>query len=175
MSKRAKILLILTSLALLLVVYLIFTLKPVNIASQQQRETGQASLNSEPLKREVDAEVLSQDYQEAAQAIVNEIIIEQNGLKAYAGTSTIGQDAETASTTDEFTAKALERVGALKIKLMEIKVPLAYKDLHLELLLVLNQMENFITAREKADIEGSIKSLNSLAIDYDWLRLPRLE
>lgn len=176
MSKRAKILLALTALALLFVVYLIITLKPVNIAGPEQKEAGLAPLNSQPLKGDVDSEVLSQDYQEAAQAIAAEIIIEQNMLKAYyAGTSTIGQEPETATATDELTAKAIERVAALKIKLMEIKVPLEYKDLHLELLLVLNQMENFIATGAEIDIDSSMESLNNVALDYDWLQLPEPE
>jgi len=67
---------------------------------------------------------------------------------------------------DSFT---LESLAALKNKILDLKVPTKFKELHINLVLALTKMENYLNSRNEQEKIFSQQMVNQLKADYSWL------
>jgi len=67
---------------------------------------------------------------------------------------------------DSFT---LEGLAALKNKILDLKVPTKFKELHINLVLALTKMENYLNSRNEQEKIFSQQMVNQLKADYSWL------
>ena len=67
---------------------------------------------------------------------------------------------------DDFTA---EKITELKNKLLELKVPAKFKDLHVKFFMALTKMENYLSANDEAEKAESRQTINQLKADYSFL------
>jgi hypothetical protein len=146
MSKQMKILSVLLIIAVLLVLYLIITAKP--IARIQEKGDTQAPFNSLQAEDEIDLERLAKDYQEKVQMIFADFLL-------------LAQDLEGTS---------VNQVESIKNQLLELRVPTQFKDLHLDLVLTINKMEEFLLNGNSEDKFFSQEMIEKIKESYDWLK-----
>lgn len=68
--------------------------------------------------------------------------------------------------SNNFTEK---NIMEIKSKLLDLKVPIKFKELHLRFLLALNKMENYLRLKDEQEKKHSLKAINQLKADYSWL------
>ncbi len=62
-----------------------------------------------------------------------------------------------------------ENLAELKNKLLELKVPAKFKDLHIQLVLALTKMENYLNNKDEQEKIDSLQMVNQLKANYSWL------
>lgn len=135
MSKKAKILILLSVIFFLLILYLLITAEPV-----KKMDLTDNKFNTSQLER------LTNNYQEQAGVII------ANYLKLLKDDS-----------------YNLDQVKQIKDKLLELKVPTIFKNLHIDLVLALTKMENFLLEGKEPDKIESQRIINQIKADYSWL------
>jgi len=63
----------------------------------------------------------------------------------------------------------VDQVTQLKNQLLDLRVPTEYKNLHINLVLALTKMENYLTSGDKAEKVASQQIISQAQADYDWL------
>ena len=108
-------------------------------------------LNNEPGARvndqsEIDKGKLRSDYKTAVNKILDEYgqLVEDGGIEA-------GKE------------------GYLKNWLLELKVPVELKQLHLNLVLALTKLGNYFESGDEDEKAGSQQLVEQAGVDYDWL------
>jgi hypothetical protein len=136
MTKKIKILLVLSVVAISAVLYLIITSKPVNNNGKQA--------NKEQVK--VDLKKLEEEYK--------------------AGTKNILTDYSALLLSDNL---SLEIVETDKNKLLGLKVPAEFKDLHLNFVLAVSKMEDYLKNGKDEDKAASQRMISEIKANYVWL------
>jgi hypothetical protein len=67
---------------------------------------------------------------------------------------------------NNFTA---EKITELKNKLLDLKVPAKFKELHIQFVLALDRMENYLSQKDERKRSDSLRMVNQLKADYSWL------
>ncbi|MFH1582896.1 MAG: hypothetical protein ABIB72_01080 [Candidatus Falkowbacteria bacterium] len=62
-----------------------------------------------------------------------------------------------------------ENITELKNKLLGLKVPLKFKELHIRFVLALTKMENYLSQKDEQEKSDSLEAINQLKADYSWL------
>ena len=62
-----------------------------------------------------------------------------------------------------------ENITELKNKLLVLKVPVKFKELHLRFVLALNKMENYLSQKNEREKSDSFQAISQLKADYSWL------
>ena len=62
-----------------------------------------------------------------------------------------------------------KNIMELKNKLLGLKVPVKFKELHLRFILALNKMENYLSRKDEREKDDSFKAISQLKADYSWL------
>ncbi len=136
MTKKIKILLVLSVVAISAVSYLIITSKPVNNTGKQANKE----------QEKVDLKKLEEEYK--------------------AGTKNILADY---STLLEDKDLSLDKVEVDKNKLLGLKVPGQFKDLHLNFVLAVSKMEDYLKTGKSEDRAASQRMIGEIKANYIWL------
>ncbi|MFH0955685.1 MAG: hypothetical protein V1801_00495 [Candidatus Falkowbacteria bacterium] len=64
---------------------------------------------------------------------------------------------------------AEENIAELKNKLLDLKVPVKFKELHIRFVLALTRMENYLRQKDEQEKGSSLQEINQLKADYSWL------
>ena len=75
-------------------------------------------------------------------------------------------DYENLAQNNNFTA---DKITELKNKLLALKVPAKFKELHLQFVLALTKMENYFNQPIQPEKNDSWRMINQLKADYGWL------
>jgi hypothetical protein len=136
MSKQYKILIILFVVAVLAVLFLVITSKPVNDIGK--------NIGDEPQK--VDLVKLENDYRENVKVIFNNFLslIENADL-------------------------SVEQLKPVKNQLLDLRVPTKLKDLHIDFVLAITRMENFLESGEIEEKNDSEQMIKEIKEGYAWL------
>jgi len=67
---------------------------------------------------------------------------------------------------NSFTEK---NITELKNKLLGLKVPAKFKELHIRFVLALTKMENYLSQKDEREKSDSFQAVNQLKADYSWL------
>ena len=62
-----------------------------------------------------------------------------------------------------------QNITELKTKLLELKVPAQFKELHIKFVLALTRMENYLSQKNEQEKSDSFQAVNQLKADYSWL------
>ena len=62
-----------------------------------------------------------------------------------------------------------ENLTELKNKLLGLKVPVQFKELHIKFVLALTRMENYLSQKDEREKSDSFQAINQLKADYSWL------
>lgn len=62
-----------------------------------------------------------------------------------------------------------ENLAELKSKLLGLKVPVKFKELHLKFVLALSKMEDYLSRKDEPEKSSSFQAVNQLKADYSWL------
>ncbi|MFA6306257.1 MAG: hypothetical protein WCV70_00185 [Patescibacteria group bacterium] len=62
-----------------------------------------------------------------------------------------------------------ENITELKNKLLSLKVPVKFKELHIQFVLALTKMENYFRQKDEQEKSNSLQAVNQLKADYSWL------
>jgi len=62
-----------------------------------------------------------------------------------------------------------ENIAELKNKLLALKVPVKFKELHIQFVLALTEMENYLEQKDELEENASPEVINQLKTDYSWL------
>ncbi|MDP2737090.1 MAG: hypothetical protein Q8O59_04940 [bacterium] len=62
-----------------------------------------------------------------------------------------------------------ENITELKNKLLDLKVPVKFKELHIRFVLALTRMENYLSQKDEQEKSDSLGAINQLKADYSWL------
>jgi len=65
----------------------------------------------------------------------------------------------------------LEEIADVKNKLLDLKVPQEYKELHLSLVLALTEMENFLITEIPESKQKSQQYITQAKNNYNWLKI----
>lgn len=57
----------------------------------------------------------------------------------------------------------------LKNKLLDLKVPVKFKDLHIKFIMALTGIEDYSNGKGESFKNGSLQAVNQLKADYGWL------
>ncbi|MEK7557987.1 MAG: hypothetical protein AAB530_02150 [Patescibacteria group bacterium] len=68
--------------------------------------------------------------------------------------------------TNDYT---LGQIVQTKNKLLNLQVPTKFKDLHINLVLTLTRMENYLTNKDEAEKIIAQQLINQIKIDYSWI------
>lgn len=63
-----------------------------------------------------------------------------------------------------------ENIAELKNKLLNLKVPAKFKDLHIRFILALTKMENYFRQKDEREKSNSFQVADQLKADYGWLK-----
>jgi len=62
-----------------------------------------------------------------------------------------------------------ENITELKNKLLDLIVPVKFKELHIRFVLALTKMENYLSQKDEQEKSSSLEAVNQLKADYSWL------
>lgn len=62
-----------------------------------------------------------------------------------------------------------ENIRELKNKLLDLKVPAKFKELHLKFVLALSKLEDYSGEKDEGKKSDSLKTIGQLKADYGWL------
>lgn len=62
-----------------------------------------------------------------------------------------------------------KNIMELKNKLLALKVPVKFKELHLRFVMALNKMENYLSQKNEREKGNSFQAISQLKADYSWL------
>jgi len=63
----------------------------------------------------------------------------------------------------------IDQVSQIKNKLLDLRVPTKFKNLHINLVLALTKMENYLTGGKESEKVESQQIISQAKADYDWL------
>ena len=170
MSRTAIIFIVLILISLGLVLYLILSSKPVNIMPGSDIDQKQIAEKIDQEANQVDLEELEKSYQQEAAIIFADFRQIAEEIWLDVNVPPLEEDRPTTSTKDRMTtSEILKFVSDLKNRLMAMKVPPKFKDLHLNLVLAMNKFSNFIETNDEEEKEESQILINQAKADYDWL------
>ena len=177
MSKIAKILILLTFLALCLVLYLIFsaqivTIKPNQISTEKQINNTQDREDLDRLTNEYKKnikEILAQ-WEEARSklsAIRSKKTASSSDFSIISTTTAGSAATSTSTSTDEnVDQKILDKLAALKIKLMSARVPERFKEFHLKLVMSLSDLKGALLAKDEQSEKRSLDTIKEIIEEY---------
>ena len=175
MSKTAKILLLLTFIALLLVFYLIMSSQIITVKPD---EANPALLKDEqvaPKAPKVDLLQLEESYKEKIKPIFKEFEQLLSDFWTISYTTPFSEliDHDDTSSTSSVVKveenEVLERISELKIGLMDLTVPEQYRDLHLGLVLCFSKIKNSIENKSETDKNDGLALIRQAKSEYSWL------
>jgi len=166
MAKKIKIILFLALVALLLILFVALNTKVISFRGEEN------TLNPNTEKNE-DLAALEDNYKKAAGIIVKEYDqlagSIQQAISTSTATSTLPLEAATTTVAINNPEEFIEDIEILKAEAMDQKLPAKFKDLHLELALALDDLENFINSADMATLNASLKSVEKLKSFYPWI------
>ncbi|MBI2459653.1 MAG: hypothetical protein HYV53_03830 [Parcubacteria group bacterium] len=62
-----------------------------------------------------------------------------------------------------------QNITELENKLLALKVPVKFKELHLRFVLALNRTENYLNQKDEREKGDSFQAISQLKADYSWL------
>ncbi len=180
MSKTAKILILLTFLALCFVLYLIFSAQVVTIKSNQffksketndkQKEINLAKLTGE-YKKNI-KEILS-EWQEIENQLATEkattsnlSVAETATTSVLTATTTVIDSATTSLREKFFKENILDKLADLKINLMSARVPEQFKEFHLKLIMALSDFKNALVSENKQLEHEALEKITEAIGEY---------
>lgn len=156
MSKTAKILILLTSISLVLVIYIIVSSKLIVIEKETQDPVAETMPVAE--KEPVDLELLAREYETEIEKILGDLDIMIDNF-----TSTSSMQSEVISTSSEDAMMDNEvKPSMLKARLMNITVPDEYRELHINIVLAVSKFEEYIETQDENDLLRGIDLVREL-------------
>jgi len=147
MSKKAKILLILSCLALLIIIYIAITSESdvIKLEHKSIDNSGSKSINK-TTQPTVSIEQLKAEYQEKVSVIMAKYLdlVEQEKLE-------------------------INNLNEIREELLELKLSEDFKDLHINFILALDKMEDYLLNGDMEAKLGSEQLISDLLDDYSWL------
>lgn len=64
----------------------------------------------------------------------------------------------------------IDQIRECKKKLLDLKVPSEYKDLHIQLVLAVTKMETYLLDKDEREWSESLEMINKAMADNAWLR-----
>ncbi len=182
MSKTAKILILLTFLALCLVLYLIFSAQVVTIKPSQTLKPKETNNK----QKEIDLAKLTSEYEKNIKNILTEWQIIENQLVGSAKkattsnfsisetattsvltTATTTADSATTSVNEAFSKEnILNKLAALKVNLMSARVPEQFKGFHLKLTMALSDFKNALVSKNEQSEKEALKKITEAIEEY---------
>lgn len=142
MTRQYKILLVLLAVAIVAVLYLIINSKPVNDVEKQ--------VVNEPQKVEkvekVDLVKLENDYKENFKEIFTNYVLALQDMDL-----------------------SVDKAVFIKKQVLDLRVPTNFKDLHLDFVLAITKMENFLTDDDEKEKEEGQRIVDEIKVNYEWL------
>ncbi|RLC36268.1 hypothetical protein DRH27_05460 [Candidatus Falkowbacteria bacterium] len=164
MSKIAKILLLLTFVALLLVLYLIMSSQIITVKPDEANQAAPKKEQAAPQVPKVDLLQLEENYKENIIPIFKEFEQLVNDFWTISSTTSFKE-----LTEKEEENKVLERISELKIGLMDLTVPEQYRDLHLGLVLCFSKIKNSIETKSETDKSDGLSLIGQVKNEHGWL------
>lgn len=158
MTKRAKFLSFLIGVSVVLAAYLVFTSKMV-IVKPADKNIG---ASSQELTK-VDLAELEYNYKQDAREIFREYEAVISSLEIAPGAYANSQ------TGDPSNSNSKEKLAQVKMKLLDLKVPDKYKDLHLNLILSISKMNSYIDNNNLEDKVSGAELINQAKKNNEWL------
>lgn len=153
MTKNAKFLSILILISVAILGFLLLTSKLQKIDKLEQ------GLNNSDQKQQakVDMQQVRSDYQREAKKIIGEYDQFLNELQNASSSPSLETGSSTAKTTD------------LKERLLALTVPGEFKDMHLNLILSLSNIEKYLVAGSKTDQTAGEELFKQAKASNSWL------
>jgi hypothetical protein len=169
MSKNAKILFFLTLLALIVVLYFIFSTRPLTVGEVNKNvNTVKTNIQDKSNTVPTDQTAMENDYKKETKVILDEF--EKTTNLAVENSSSSIRTSIASSTSDSSIADDLKNeISRLHDQLIEITVPNQFRDLHLNLVMAFDKMENYLNNRQTDEKITSLKLISQAKTDYDWL------
>jgi len=143
MSKNAKILIGLICLALLMVIYLIFSSRSISVVEENKNTATPANVD------QADLSLMKDEYEANTKDIFAELENIYNSVgKTKSATSAEEQAIATSSGSVPSAGKLAGVIVGLRERLINLKVPEEYKNLHLKLVLLMDKLETYFEKGE---------------------------
>jgi len=171
MNKKAIIITVISTLALLLLFYLVLSTELVTVKPETAGNISAKKM--EINKAPVDPQKLEDSYKAYVKATISEY---ENLLAPYFETTTAAEaeaaDAA-ASTTGTMDADNLEEqlsgLSRIKISLMDVTVPEGFQELHIDLVKLFTSARVFLESQEESDKDDNLALLDKIKTDYPWV------
>jgi hypothetical protein len=171
MSRTAIILILLIFISLSLALYLILSSKPVTIEPSSDTGQKQISEKSDNEASRVDLEELENSYKQAVKFILADYKLIT--VDMWPGTSTtLLEEGDQPATLTEYKkspSEILELAQELENRLMALTVPSQFKNLHLNLVLAISKLSNYIESGDEEERSKSQALIEQAKTDNEWL------
>ena len=148
-----------------LLAYLIISSQPVSLEKPaENREAGDFS-------QALDSEEIESNYKQNAKIVFIEL--ERVIQSVYQSrTATSGESGPTATSSGDKSAifSMAEKISALRDRLISLNVPEGYKELHLEMVIYMDKIENSLSGDLGAQEAGDLQFLSRIKNNYPWLQ-----
>lgn len=148
MTKTAKILISLTSISLILLVYLIISSKMVVIDKEPENFSVNDQAVTEP--EAVDLESMRSEYEKEIDIVLSDLAKLTANYRATSSLNII-------SSTSQPVINNEIKPSMLKSRVMTLTVPEEYKDLHIQIVLAVNKFEDFYNSGSSQDLAEAIE------------------
>jgi hypothetical protein len=161
MSKQIKLVLLLIGISFLVAMVIIEISKPAPVDNLSVTNT----------KKRIDLVKLENNYKDNVKSIVNDYQNSVDEAKIQENLATIGKKKKLASTTNEdvLIHGLLDKMPDYRKRLLGQRVPADLKDLHLNLLLTFNKMEDFLTSKNTKLFKESQEMIKIAKGQNSWL------
>ena len=169
MSKNGKLLIMLTAAALLIVVYFILSSHSFNPKPAAETIEPKTPATQPAADTSVDQAELEANYKKETKVILNEF--EKTAGIDSTAESTVPADDQVIAAQDKDAGsnEKKDEISRLRDQLMNITVPGQFKNLHLNLVLAFEQMEEFFASNKVEERNSSLKLISQAKTTYDWL------
>ena len=161
MDKKSKAIKYILSISLILVLYMLLTSDLIKFKPGSELDAkGGASA--------VDLQVLNDEYKAGVKIIfakLNDIVDDVNETSLIS----LPKDGEEAPLLAPSQEEILEKLLTSKEKLINLRLPTEYKELHLDLVLSFSRLENSIRNGSSEDKESGLLLVSKVTKDYPWL------
>ncbi|MEA3398459.1 MAG: hypothetical protein U9R06_01815, partial [Patescibacteria group bacterium] len=124
---------------------------------------------------QINLEKLEEEYKNLAREIIAELENYYNDFNEQDITTATSADALLAATSSEHNvaendnSEIIIAASNLRERLIELKVPKNYKELHLKIALSIDKLEAYCGSSDSSDRLDGLEILEQIRLDYSWL------
>lgn len=158
MSKNKKIILVLSGISVILLFYIVFSVKQITISSDNSIHQDEVNYEKNEVEK-ISQEQISANYKVSIDNFWSDYETTLKDIKNFSFEEI----------DSSFVSDYNDKIKKLRIEAMSYTVPLQYKDMHLKLVMSLSSLTNFLETRVDANKERALSLYMEAKNEYQNL------